>query len=169
MGLSPTPFNKQYQKIPEQIIFTSFTAMAVTNATCSITQTYVEADVSCHGLGCEVKRIRISTLPHDPTWLLPMDLPIALRRCVSGMARFLQGLVKSTMVMLIYSDISSGTDPYSPPLECRVQERKRDTRVVYMIDTIDEHCWKTQRAEKGSDPSRTLAKRSTSVRERRLV
>lgn len=91
--------------------FRSFTDQALTNATCVMRQTYVEADAFCQATDCEAKRIRNSTLPHNATDLLLMDLD----SCAAGMQGFLDGFVKSAEFMALYT--TTTTDPYSIPIE----------------------------------------------------
>lgn len=51
-----------YEPTPLKILFTSFNPDGVTNSSCSVTTSYVEAEVFCHGTNCTVVRVRRSTL-----------------------------------------------------------------------------------------------------------
>lgn len=115
LGLDPSFSNKS-----QQLLVQSIASNAKTQATCSLSQTYVETEVFCYHDDCAVKRIRNSALPHNATYFLPLhgqwgNMTVALP-CAGGIRGFLSGLVKSSMFMSMYGT-TSGTDPYSTPLE----------------------------------------------------
>lgn len=115
LGLDPSFSNKS-----QQLLVQSITSNAKTQATCSLSQTYVETEVFCYHDDCAVKRIRNSALPHNATYFLPLhgqwgNMSVAMP-CAGGIRGFLSGLVKSSMFMSMYGT-TSGTDPYSTPLE----------------------------------------------------
>ena len=120
MGMSLLTTNTSYPWKPQQLLFESITWHAKTQATCSLSQTYIETEVFCHHTDCKATRIRNSTQPHNATYYLPVhgkwaDRSIA-RPCPQPVPNFLQGLVNASMFMAMYgSDVT--TDPYSTPLE----------------------------------------------------
>jgi len=58
---------------PLQLVFTSFSQKTITNASCTLTTTYVEAHAFCHNSNCTVDRVRESRHPRNRTSLTVLD------------------------------------------------------------------------------------------------
>jgi hypothetical protein len=120
LSLSLLGLDTSFRNDSQKLLVESITSNAKTQATCSLSQTYVETEVFCYHDDCAVKRIRNSALPHNATYFLPLhgqwgNMSVAMP-CAGGLRGFLSGLVKSSMFMSMYGS-SSATDPYSTPLE----------------------------------------------------
>ncbi|KAG9199172.1 hypothetical protein G6514_009001 [Epicoccum nigrum] len=120
LGISLLGLDTSFRNDSQQLPVESITSNAKTQATCSLSQTYVETEVFCNHDDCAVQRIRNSNLPHNATYYLPLhgqwgDMSVAMP-CAAGIRGFLAGLVKSSMFMSMYGS-TSATDPYSTPLE----------------------------------------------------
>lgn len=72
-GIQPKLLATKYRKEPQKLVFTSFTDLAVTNATCLLYTNYVEASVFCHNTDCKVDRVRASKKAHNDTVLTVLD------------------------------------------------------------------------------------------------
>lgn len=101
---------------PQQLLFSSFTEMSagngmvytVTNATCQLTTSYVEAETLCHGPQCSVQRNRSSTEQHDAITRTVLDASCrSLSLVTEG---FLRSFVNSTNTPWTYK---FGTKLYS--------------------------------------------------------
>ena len=107
-SMPPTPLN---------LIFTSYTYHAVTNATCNLTTTYIDAQVFCRSLSCKIPRVRPSATP-----LARADLTVLDGLGPSGAQDFssqtqtwyLSSLINATNTPWAYT---WSNDPYSTPLE----------------------------------------------------
>jgi hypothetical protein len=62
-----------FREGPQHLVFTSFSYDTVTNASCTLTTTYVEAHAFCHNSDCKVDRVRESTHPRNRTTLTVLD------------------------------------------------------------------------------------------------
>ncbi|PVH96161.1 hypothetical protein DM02DRAFT_599662 [Periconia macrospinosa] len=58
---------------PQHLVFTSRTENAITNASCTLTTTYVEAHAFCHKADCRIARVRESANPPNSTDLNVLD------------------------------------------------------------------------------------------------
>ncbi|KAK3203713.1 hypothetical protein GRF29_106g458108 [Pseudopithomyces chartarum] len=102
---------------PLELIFTSFTYNAVTNATCKLTTTYVEVQVFCHWSDCKAVGVRSSHHPRNQTALTVLDgIGPSGSQEFSSMTQmwFLSSLINSTNTPWAYM---WANDPYSTPLE----------------------------------------------------
>ncbi|KAK4455215.1 hypothetical protein QBC34DRAFT_433427 [Podospora aff. communis PSN243] len=90
-----------------QVIFTSWTINGLTNATCNLTTTFVEAEVRCRGSVCENIRARPGKIPEKP--LYPKTV-------LSGLPAeaFFRSFVNASETPWSKEYIA---DPYSTPIE----------------------------------------------------
>ncbi|KAH6981797.1 hypothetical protein BKA56DRAFT_584514 [Ilyonectria sp. MPI-CAGE-AT-0026] len=63
----------KFNVTPAEVIFTTWSNATITNATCSLTTSFVEADIECHHSDCGVKRLRRIVQPKYLTALTVLD------------------------------------------------------------------------------------------------
>lgn len=63
----------KFNVTPAEVIFTTWSNGTITNATCSLTTSFVEADIQCHHSDCGVKRLRRIVRPMYITALTVLD------------------------------------------------------------------------------------------------
>jgi hypothetical protein len=106
-----------FSDTPLEMIFVSWTSEAITNATCSFTMSYVQAELACHNADCEAVRVRpvpraanvtVQTVLDsiDPDGGRNMGIPPA--------PAFFTSFVQAS---LTYWDNMWRTDQYSTPIE----------------------------------------------------
>ncbi|KAM0325970.1 hypothetical protein ACHAQA_007276 [Verticillium albo-atrum] len=102
---------------PLEMVWTSIANEDVTNATCTFTMSYVQAEISCHCASCEATRVRPVTRPNNVTVNTVLDGfgpgGISYPNVPPYMGFFKSFLFAS----LTYWDRDWRTDPYSTPIE----------------------------------------------------
>jgi hypothetical protein len=99
-----------------ELVFTS-AASNVTNATCTLTTSYVEADIHCSHSDCKTRRIRPVDMPQELT-----DRVVLNGLAPPGKFRFMDRSYDGFFPTLVNSTLSTyapmwKSDPYSTPLE----------------------------------------------------
>ncbi|KAH6686387.1 hypothetical protein F5X68DRAFT_15643 [Plectosphaerella plurivora] len=106
-----------FSDTPLEMIFTSWTSQAITNATCSFSMSYVQAELSCHVAECEATRLRSVPRAANVTVQTVLDglNPDGERNLgIAPQADFFTSFVEAS---LTYWEKEWRTDQYSTPIE----------------------------------------------------
>jgi hypothetical protein len=101
VGHLPTNFTtttrSSYEPTPMKILFTSFNPDGVTNSSCGVTTTHVEAEIFCHSTNCTVVRVRRSTLDDATPLLTVLDFDFETQTSATSTANaFFDSFVNAT-------------------------------------------------------------------------